>query len=122
MLQLLKSLGKNCIEDDFSSNSSEIFKSNATLETLVPLYYFCRFDSVKIQVKMLFNVFVLNSCLTDSNTIVMMVVIQIIMMMLIVMTILMMMTTVMIIMMMFMIHSDKDKINVYVYADSNEYS
>ena len=71
---------------------------------------------------MLFNVFVLNSCLTDSNKIVMMVVFQMIMMMLIVTTIIMMMTTEMIIVMKFMINSDKDKINVYMYADSNEYS
>ena len=41
---------------------------------------------------MLFNVFVLNSCLTDSNKIVMMVIQMITM--LIVMTIIMMMTTV----------------------------
>ena len=92
MLQLLKSLGKSCIEDDFSSNSSEIFEINAILETLV-INIISTDLSVKIQEKMLFNVFLLNSCLTDSNKIVMMVEIQI-QMMLIVMTIIMTMKTV----------------------------
>ena len=54
-------VGKNCIEDDLSSNSfREVFELNATSFTL---YYFCRFDSVKIQEKMLFNVLYLIAAL-----------------------------------------------------------